>query len=254
MCTEARACAHVYGCPLLDTCFRFCRCRFLMVFLCLLLSIFSTIRELQDVSSLVLYYLVSHSMDCMYLALGVNVTGLWSLGHVGKTLNFLSYRFLTLRVTTNLFFRNTKEKLTRHCQEQALIQQTFDRGRLSTGRWAINQRRTYEYLPVQFPFQSQQAESFASKTSKSLIKKILTVKTSQSEPDSPKPSCHPPLCVLVANSASLKRQRPPPPRDATSATRRCSPRACAFSPERFKRFFKTSSKCPEKSNRRIRSF
>ena len=33
-----------------------------MVFLCLLLSIFSTIRELQEVSSLVLYYLVSKSV------------------------------------------------------------------------------------------------------------------------------------------------------------------------------------------------
>ena len=42
--------------------FRFVTCRFLMVFLCLLLSIFSTIRELQEVSSLVLYYLVSKSV------------------------------------------------------------------------------------------------------------------------------------------------------------------------------------------------
>ena len=51
---------HFWGCQWRHI--RFVTCRFLMVFLCLLLSIFSTIRELQEVSSLVLYYLVSKSV------------------------------------------------------------------------------------------------------------------------------------------------------------------------------------------------
>ena len=53
---------HFWGCSCQWRHIRYVTCRFLMVFLCLLLSIFSTIRELQEVSSLVLYYLVSKSV------------------------------------------------------------------------------------------------------------------------------------------------------------------------------------------------